>query len=95
MKTILIITTWMMSMGPTVVVQPLDSMNACRSGMQAAAEMLRGQALSNLTGPHNRLVLENGQNPDELLLRTPLASKEMARLRCVNVNNPSKISPAP
>ena len=63
MKTILIITTWL-NMGPTVLVQPLDKMNACRSIMQATAEMLRSQALSNLTGSHNQLVLENGQSPD-------------------------------
>ena len=57
MKAILLVTTWL-SVGPTVLVQPVATLPACRAAMRVSAQMLQAQALSNLTGPHRELVLQ-------------------------------------
>lgn len=82
MKSILVIITWL-SAAPIVATTELSNAPTCRAAMAAAAEMIRAQALSNLTGPHRELQTQPGPSSDELVLRTPTVGREVARLRCV------------
>lgn len=83
MKAILLVTTWL-SLGPQVVVQPMEQMTVCRIAMQSTAQMITAQALSNLTGPHRELIAETDHAGD-VTLRTPSVAREVARLRCLPV----------
>lgn len=82
MKALLLVTTWL-SVGPTVLVQPVDTLPACRAAMQASAQMLQAQALSNLTGAHRDLALQTDALNGDLTLRTPVGGRDVARLRCI------------
>lgn len=81
MKAILIVTVWT-SIGPSVSVQALDAMPTCRLAMQATAQMLKLQAMSNLLGMRD-LILEKANSTGDLTLRTPGIEREVVRLRCV------------
>ena len=83
MKTILIVATWIGTMGPTVNVQTIDNMNSCHVAVQASAEAVKAQALSNLTWPHSDLLLETDKSTGDLTLKTPSMGREVARFRCL------------
>jgi hypothetical protein len=81
MKTLLIITTWLAA-NPSVVVQPLDDFQSCKLAQQATVQMLKAQALTNLTGGHQVLKMETDPQTGEVVLKTPIG-REIVRARCV------------
>lgn len=87
MKTLLIITTWLVA-GPSVVVQPLEDWSTCLAALDASAQQLKAQALTNLTGGHQLLNRITIAETGEVVLATPIAGREVMRGTCVNA--PSK-----
>jgi hypothetical protein len=83
MKTILIVSSWLSAIGPTVNVQTIDNMASCHVAVQASAEAVKAQAVSNLTWPHGELVLELEKGSGDLTLKTPSIGREVARFRCL------------
>jgi hypothetical protein len=83
MKTILIVSTWLSAMGPTVSVQTVDNMDSCHVAAQASADAVKAQARSNLTWPHGDLLLEIDTVTRDVTLRTPSVGREVARFRCL------------
>ncbi len=84
MKTLLIITTWLVA-GPTAVVQPLDDLPTCLAALGATTQMFKAQALTNLTGGHQVLNSVTNAETGEVVLKTPIAGREVMRGRCVTV----------
>lgn len=84
MKTILIISTWL-TIGPQVSTHGFEQISDCRIAMKATAEMIRRQALTNVTAPHRELQVSEDSNPDQMALLTASVGREVARLRCVAV----------
>lgn len=87
MKTILIVSTWLSTIGPTLIVQTVDNMDSCHVAVQASAEAVKAQALTNLTWPHGDLVLATEKNTGDLTLKTPSVGREVARFRCLVTQN--------
>ena len=90
MKSTLVIVTWLTAT-PIVDTATLPDAATCRTVMVAAADMIRTQADSNLTGPHRPLQTQPGPIGDELVLRTPTLGREVARLRCVTTGAPESV----
>ena len=81
MKAILVTVTWL-TLGPQVSTQTFEQLAECRAAMRAVASMVQQGALTNLTGPHRDLVLQDDDT--DSVLRTPSTGREVVRLRCVS-----------
>ncbi len=81
-KTLLIVVTWLQS-GPVVQTQTLESAQECRAAAEAAAQMIKLQAQTNMTSPHNELSAVRDEKTGEWKLSTGAIGRDVARLRCV------------
>ncbi len=86
MKTLLIITTWLVA-GPTAVVQLLDDRPTCLTALGATAQMFKAQALTNLTGGHQVLTAITNAESGEVVLKTPVAGREVMRGKCMTASS--------
>lgn len=88
-KSLLIVVTWLQA-GPSIQTQTLDSTQSCRAAAQSASQMIKLQAQSNMTAPHNELTYAGDDKAGEWTLTTGVIGREVARLRCVKLDEPAR-----
>lgn len=62
--------------------QALDSPNQCKAVAEATADMLRLQAKTNLSAPHNQISISKDKDTGALALSTGMG-REIGRVICV------------
>lgn len=82
MKALLLIVSWIQS-GPSVQVQPLESILTCQVAATATARIISEQALTNMTSPHRELTLEKNEKTGDWVLLTGAIGREVARISCI------------
>jgi hypothetical protein len=88
-KTVLVVLTWLQG-APVVQTQTLESPQECRVVAEATVQMMQKQAQTNMMAPHNALTVAHDEKPEEWTLNTGAVGREVARLRCVPVDAPSR-----
>jgi hypothetical protein len=81
----LIVVTWLQT-GPVIQTQALASAKECRAAAEASVQMIKAQAQTNMTSPHNQLTASRDEKTGEWTLATGLVGREVARVRCVNLD---------
>jgi hypothetical protein len=81
LKTLLIMVTWLQG-GPVVQTQALETPQECRAAAESVAHMIKMQAQTNMTSPHNELTVSRDEKTGEWKLATGVMGREVARLRC-------------
>ena len=80
-KTLLIIVTWLQG-GPQVHTLVLNSPVECRIAAESAEQMIKQQARTNMSSPHNDLLADKDEKTGEWRLYTGGIGREVARLQC-------------
>ena len=83
-KTMLILVTWLQN-GPIIQTQVLDSAHECNVIAESTAQMIKQQAKTNLSSPHNDLTITRDEKSGEWRLGTGMVDREVGRLRCVSL----------
>jgi hypothetical protein len=84
---ILIIVSWLQaSAAPVVSTHQLPNLLACRAALEAAVDMSRAQAASNMSSASGGLVRLAIDGQDEVALRTRTSGRELMRMRCIATN---------
>lgn len=82
-STWLVVSVWLAGLGPQLDFQAFPDRQSCTRASQAAVSILKQQALSNMTGTHAAVQVDEREDLEEIALRSA-AGREVARLRCVS-----------
>ena len=85
-KTLLIIVTWLQG-GPLVQALVMNSPVECRIAAESAAQMIKQQARTNMSSPHNDLVAGKDEKTGEWRISTGGIGREVASLRCSSLES--------